>query len=286
MTTTPTPTADGAAPRPADREPTAARPPLDVPPRPAGRWKPWAALAVVVLLTAATLSPWAVGFDADAIARNWRNGADRIVRLFSPDWSFFPRTVDPMLETLQMAVVATVVGAAVALPVSLWAARPTNPNRWTRGAVRLALNVVRAVPELLYAAVLVAMVGVGALPGVIALVLFNVGIIVKMVSETIDGSDPGPLEAGRAAGGTQAQVNRAVAVPDMLPSFVNQTLYVLELNVRASSVLGLGAGGLGLLVDAVRTYYRYDQLSLIILEILVAVVVIDLVSSTVRRRLV
>jgi phosphonate transport system permease protein len=258
-----------------------------VPPRPAGRWKPWAALAVVLLLTAATLSPWAIGFDADAIARNWRNGADRIVTLFSPDWSFFPRTVEPMLETLQMAVVATVVGAAVALPVSMWAARPTNPDRWTRGAVRLALNVVRAVPELLYAAVLVAMVGVGALPGVVALVLFNVGIIVKMVSETIDGSDRGPLEAGRAAGATQTQINRTIALPDMLPSFVNQTLYVLELNVRASSVLGLvGAGGLGLLVDAVRTYYRYDQLSLIILEILVAVLVIDLVSSIVRRRLV
>ncbi len=296
-TQTPRPGAAGGVPAPggaqaaegtrAAGDGTADRPPLAVPPRPAGRWKPWAALAVVLLLTAATLSPWAIGFDADAIARNWRNGADRIVRLFSPDWSFFPRTVEPMLETLQMAVVATVVGAAVALPVSMWAARPTNPDRWTRGAVRLALNVVRAVPELLYAAVLVAMVGVGALPGVIALVLFNVGIIVKMVSETIDGSDRGPLEAGRAAGATQTQINRTIALPDMLPSFVNQTLYVLELNVRASSVLGLvGAGGLGLLVDAVRTYYRYDQLSLIILEILVAVLVIDLVSSIVRRRLV
>lgn len=287
MSATQTPPQDGG-PAGGTARPTAVRAvELAVPTRPAGRWKPWAALAVVVLLTAATLSPWAIGFDADAIARNWRNGADRVVLLLSPDWSFFPRTVDPLLETLQMAVVATVVGAAVALPVSMWAALPTNPSTWTRGAVRLALNVVRAVPELLYAAVLVAMVGVGALPGVIALVLFNVGIIVKMVSETIDGSDRGPLEAGRAAGGTQAQINRTIALPDMLPSFVNQTLYVLELNVRASSVLGLvGAGGLGLLVDAVRTYYRYDQLSLIILEILVAVLVIDLVSSIVRRRLV
>ena len=207
-TPTPTPTLGGGArsaggpARPGGEDPQGGTAPgqhltLAVPPRPAGRWKPWAALAVVVLLTAATLSPWAVGFDTDAIARNWRNGADRVARLFSPDWSFFPRTVGPLLETLQMAVVATVVGSAVALPVSLWAARPTNPNPWTRGAVRLLLNVVRAVPELLYAAVLVAMVGVGALPGVIALVLFNVGIVVKMVSETIDGSDRARSRPGR-----------------------------------------------------------------------------------------
>jgi phosphonate transport system permease protein len=72
-----------------------------------------------------------------------------------------------------------------------------------------------------------------------------------------------------------------------MPGFINQTLYVLELNVRASSVLGLvGAGGLGLLIDAVRSFYRYDQLALIILEILVVVVVIDAVSDTIRRRLV
>jgi phosphonate transport system permease protein len=118
-------------------------------------------------------------------------------------------------------------------------------------------------------------------------VLFNVGIIVKLVSESIDATDAGPLEAGRAAGATQTQINRAIALPDTWPAFVSQTLYVFELNVRASTVLGLvGAGGIGLLIDAVRTFYRYDQLSLVIVEILVIVVVLDTVSDAIRRRLV
>ena len=90
-------------------------------------------------------------------------------------------------------------------------ARPTNPFTTTRALVRGILNVIRAVPELVYAAVLVAMVGVGALPGILALVLFNVGIVVKLVSESIDATDAGPLEAGRAAGCTPAQINRTVA---------------------------------------------------------------------------
>jgi len=258
------------------------------PPRPGGRWKPWAVAAAIVAITAAMCLPGiGVGLDLGAIARNWQQGAVRIGQLLTPDWTFFPRTVGPILETLQMAVIGTIVGAAVSLPLSLWAARPTNPVGWTRAVLRGILNVVRAVPELVYAAVLVAMVGVGALPGVIALALFNVGIVVKLVSEAIDTSDPGPLEAGRAAGGTQSQVNRAIALPDAWPAFVSQTLYVFELNVRASTVLGLvGAGGIGLLIDAVRTYYRYDQLSLVIVEILVIVVVLDTVSDAIRRRLV
>jgi phosphonate transport system permease protein len=262
--------------------------PLMLPPKPRGRWKPWLALAVVLLITAVTLSPqWGIAFSVDAIVRNWQNGADKVLALLNPDWTFFPRTIPPLVETLQMAVIATFVGAVISLPLSLWAARLTNPNRYTRGLVKTVLNAVRSIPDLLYASVLVAMVGVGALPGIIALVLFNVGIIVKMVSESIEANDAGPLEAGRAAGGTQLQINRALALTDAWPAFVNQTLYVLELNVRASTVLGLvGAGGLGLLIDAVRTFYRYDQLSLIILEILVVVVLIDSVSAVIRKRLV
>lgn len=261
---------------------------LQIPAKPRGRWKPWAATGAVLAITAVMLSPqWGIAFSFEAIARNWQNGAGKILEMLRPDFAFFPRTIAPLLETLQMAVIATLVGALLALPLSLWAARPTNPNRATRALVRTALNIVRAVPELLYATVLVAMVGVGALPGVMALVMFNLGIIVKLVSESIEAADTGWLEAGIAAGGTQTQINRAMALGEVAPSFINQTLYVFELNVRASTVLGLvGAGGLGLLIDAVRTFYRYDQLSLIILEILILVVLLDAVSDYIRRRLV
>ena len=260
---------------------------LTLPPRPRGRAVPWIVAAVVAAITVITCLPGiGVGFDLSGIVRNWEHGASKIIGLLQPDWSFFPRTVEPLVETLQMAVIGTAIGAAISLPLSLWAARPTNPNRWGRGILRTLLNIVRSVPDLLSAAILVAMVGVGALPGILALVLFNIGIVVKLVSEQIDAMDTGPLEAGRAAGGTQLQINRSLALPDAWPAFAAQTLYVLELNVRASTVLGLvGAGGMGLIIDAVRTFYRYDQLSLIILEILVIVLVIDAVSSALRRRL-
>lgn len=261
---------------------------LELPAKPRGAWKGPAIALLVVAITVVMCLP-GIGIDVDfsAIARNWQNGAGKVLQLLVPDWAFFPRTVAPLIETLQMAVIATAVGSLISLPVCFWAARSTNPNTPARTIVRGILNIVRSVPDLLYAAILVAMVGVGALPGILALLLFNIGILVKLVSEAIDTNDAGPLEAGRAVGATQAKINRTLALPDAWPAFANQALYVFELNVRASTILGLvGAGGMGLLIDSVRTFYRYDQLSLIILEILVVVIVIDVVSDAIRRRLV
>jgi phosphonate transport system permease protein len=248
-------------------------------------WKSLLVLAVV-----ATVTVWAgfgVQVDVGALVQNFSNAADKIVLLTQPDYGFFPQTLPALAETLQMAVIATALGAAVGLPLSFMASRVTNPNRPLVAGTRSVMNVVRAVPDLLYAAILVTIVGTGALSGTIALVAFNVGIIVKLVSETIDAVDRGPLEAALATGATWVRADRAAVLPAILPGYASQTLYVLELNVRASTVIGLvGGGGLGILIDQVRTFYRYHQLSLIILEVLLVVLALELTSSWLRRRLV
>lgn len=243
----------------------------------------------VVAFTVATCIPAIGGVEIDlgAIARNWRNGAEKLVQLAQPDLGFLPRTIGPMVETLQMALVGAAVAALASIPITLWAARPTNPHALTRRLVRLVVNVVRAVPDLVYATILVALTGVGALPGLLTLVLFNLGVLVKLVSEAIDSSPHPYLEAGRAAGGRRSQINRALILPQSLPLFANQWLYALELNVRISAILGIvGAGGIGRLLDERRNFYAYDDVSLIILEILVVVVLIEVLSNVLRRRLV
>lgn len=245
-------------------------------------------LAVVVVLAGITAWSWvAVGVDLGALAANLRNAQDTVVQLLQPDYSFFGETVQPLLETVQMAVIGTAVGAAVSVPLAFLASRATDPSAPLLAGVRLVMNVVRAVPDLLYASIFVTVVGTGALSGVLALVLFNVGILVKLVSEALDGVDRGGQEAALAAGATWPQANRAAMLPEVAPHLLSQTLYVLELNIRASTVLGLvGAGGLGMLVDRVRTFYQYHYLSLVILEILVLVLLLELLSSAVRSRLV
>lgn len=262
---------------------------LQVPRKPTTRLRALLIVAAFAAFTAATCLPAIGGIELDfgALVRNWDNGSGLIAQLFQPDLSFLPRTILPMLETLQMALVGAVAAAIVSVPLTLWAAAPTNPNALSRRSLRAVINVIRAVPDLVYATILVAMVGVGALPGLMTLFLFDIGIIVKLVSESIDSADHAYMEAGKAAGGTQAQINRHTALPQSWPLFANQWLYTLELNVRISAILGIvGAGGIGRLLDERRAFYAYDDVAVIVLEILVVVVLIEIASNVLRRRLV
>ena len=133
-------------------------------------------LTAFFALTIATCIPTWGGIDINLgqIARNWRNGADRLAQMFTPDWSILPRTWEPLLETLAMAVVGAAISAVIALPLSLWAARPTNPSTPWRTLVRGIINVIRAVPDLVYATILVAMLGVGESVGVLCETAVNI----------------------------------------------------------------------------------------------------------------
>ena len=242
------------------------------------------ALLVVVAITA--WSAIAVGVDPGALVRNGRNAAGTLIQLFQPDYTFFVQTLPALGQTVQMAVIGTAVSAAISLPVSFWASRATNPRAPALAVVRFVMNVIRAVPDLLYASLFVTLVGTGALSGIMALVLFDLGILVKLVSEALDSADRGGQEAALASGASWLKANRAAMLPEVAPTYLSQVIYVFELNIRASTVIGLvGAGGLGMLIDQVRTFYQYHYLALVIFEILVIIVVLELLSDQVRRRL-
>ncbi|TAM71168.1 MAG: phosphonate ABC transporter, permease protein PhnE [Microbacteriaceae bacterium] len=243
-------------------------------------------VAITVLAGITVWASTAIGVDFGALVRNAQNAGNTLIQLVQPDYSFFPQTVPALLETVQMAVIGTAVSIVIALPISFWASRATNPNSALLGVVRFIMNVVRSVPDLLYAAIFVTVIGTGALSGVMALVLFNLGIMVKLISEALDGLDRGGQEAALASGATWTKANRTAMLPEVAPSYISQAIYVLELNIRASTVIGLvGAGGLGMLIDKVRTFYQYHYLSTIILEILVLIILLELLSSYARKRL-
>ncbi len=207
--------------------------------------------------------------------------------LLQPHWEFLPRTFEPMLETIQMAVLASIIGCAVALPVAFAVSRVTSPNRAVYGGGRSVLSVIRSIPDLLWALIFVAAVGLGPLPGIAALIFFNIGVVAKLLSETVDGVDQGPIEAARASGGTRLQWVRWSVLPQVLPNYVAYSLYVFELNVRASTVLGIvGAGGIGRLLYAEYGFLRWSNVSVIIVELFVLVFFIELFSIALRRRLV
>ena len=203
------------------------------------------------------------------------------------NWEFFPRTVDPMIQTFQIAVIAAIVGCAVALPFAFIASRVTAPGRWSMAIDRWVLNVIRALPDLLYAMVFVAALSVGPTAGILALIFFNIGVMAKLLSETVDAVDTGPMEAAQSAGATHAQTVRSSVLPQVLPNYVAFALYIFELNIRASTVIGLvGAGGIGVLLGAQLAYFQFGNIGMIIVEIFVVVLLIEFASTALRRRLV
>ncbi|NEE00554.1 phosphonate ABC transporter, permease protein PhnE [Phytoactinopolyspora halotolerans] len=190
------------------------------------------------------------------------------------------------LETLQMAVVGTVTGATAALPLALLNSRLGAPNRAGYVAVKLFNNIIRAVPDLLWALLFVAAVGVGVLPGILALFFFSLGVVTKLTSDTIDGIDHGPVEAARAGGASHPQMLRYAVLPQVLPAYTAFSMYCFELNLRASAVLGfVGAGGIGAVIDFYRGQGQWDRVWGVVAGFLVVVIIVERISALVRRRL-
>lgn len=257
---------------------------------------PLGVLAFIAITWVSISREFGIDLDIGELAENitrgarilWReddNPADR--GLMNPNWVFLGETAGPMIETFSMAVLASVMGCGLALPISFLVSRVTTPNQAVFAFGRAILSVIRAIPDILYALLFVAAVGVGPLPGILALLFFNIGVTVKLLSETVDGVDPGPIEAGRASGATRTQAIRWAVVPQILPNYVAYSLYVFELNIRASTVLGIvGAGGIGRMLYREYGFFHWSNVSVIIVELFVMVFVIELVSIWLRRRLV
>ena len=205
-----------------------------------------------------------------------------------PSWDFGnPNLPSPLVETFQIAIIASVIGCLAALPVSFLASTVTAPGRISYLLDKSFMNVIRTIPDLFWALLFVAGLGIGPLPGIFALFFFSLSIMAKLLSETIDAVDPGPLEAARATGGSHFPAVRMSVFPQVLPNYVAYALYIFELNIRASTVLGIvGAGGIGRVLEAQRKFFQFDRVMAVVLIIFVIVFTIEQISVALRRRLV
>lgn len=216
-----------------------------------------------------------------------RNLAPLVTGLTSPSAEIFPRAFAAMMETLYMAVIGTVIGGVLAVPVAfLSAANLVGGNRYALPG-RGLLAGVRVFPELLFAIMFVAAIGPGAVAGIMALGVNSVGFLGKMFADIIESIDPGPSEALRATGAGPVHTFLYAVIPQVIPEFISNVLYRFEINLRAASILGLvGAGGIGLLLIQRIQFRRWEEISTILLVIIAFVVVVDVGSSYLRKRLV
>ena len=203
------------------------------------------------------------------------------------DWSYLGTASAQMLVSIWIAWVGTLIGATLSLPIGFFGAKNVSSGLISN-IVRQVLNAVRAFPELvLVIVVFIPIAGLTPMAGALAIGLHSVGTLGKLTAEVVEGIDPGPVEASRAAGGRPLQVQRWGVLPQVLPEIVAFWLYRFEINIRAAAILGVvGAGGIGTVVQETINYRRYEKAGVAIIVIIVATILIDLVSGWVRQRII
>jgi phosphonate transport system permease protein len=197
----------------------------------------------------------------------------------------FPQTVvGATLETVQMALAGTFLALFVAFPVGFLAARNTTPHPAVYYAVRGVLNFLRTIPDLALGLLFVAAVGLGAFAGTLALAVHTATVLGKLLSESVENIDEGIVEAIRATGAGYAQTLSFAVLPQILPDLISLTLYRLETNIRAASVLGLiGAGGIGYLMSTSFRTFQYQEAAAIVVVLIALVMLVDYLSSRLRN---
>ena len=191
-----------------------------------------------------------------------------------------------ILESVYIAWIGTIIGAALSLPLAFLAAHNVAPH-WVRVPIRQLFNAIRAVPELILAVIFIPITGLGAWAGTMAIGIHSIGTLGKWAAESIESIDDGPIEAVEACGGRWASEMRWAVLPQVMPNIASYWLFRFEINVRASAVLGMiGAGGVGSELVLHLSFRNFPAACAVLLMTIVVVLTIDTISAAVRRRII
>jgi phosphonate transport system permease protein len=193
--------------------------------------------------------------------------------------------LQPIGVTLVMAFSATILGTLLSVPCALAASSNIAP-RWLRNSMRFLIGAERGLPEIVLLLFAVAAMGLGALPGLLALSVGSVGMLAKLLADATEEIDPKLLESISATGATHSQVIRYAVIPQILPSLLANALFRFEVNVRASVLLGaVGAGGIGYVLSTSISALEYQKAMMAILSSLLIVIVSERISDHFRGRI-
>jgi phosphonate transport system permease protein len=245
-------------------------------------WAGWlAGVALVVFCweVIARITIWPFVWDSPRIV------ADLSSRMFPPRWSYMERLWWPLWDTINIATLGTLLAILMGVPTAFLAARNTTPSTVLVRPVALFVIVAsRSINALIWALLLVAVVGPGVFAGIIAIALRSIGFVGKLLYEAIEEIDPAQVEAIEATGASPAQVMTYAIWPQILPAFAGITVFRWDINIRESTVLGLvGAGGIGLQLSTSMGALAWNQVSMILVAIFATVLVSEWVSAKVRH---
>ncbi|GHU07946.1 phosphonate ABC transporter, permease protein PhnE [Betaproteobacteria bacterium] len=243
----------------------------------------WLAIAIAVLLSLRSIDViWEFLWDAP------EQMLDMGQRMWPPDLQYYPDEVhSALMETFHIATLGTLFSLVIALPLSILAAHNITPNRALNLFAKTMLVASRSVNSLVWALLFVAVFGPGPLAGTVAIAFRSVGFVGKLLGEALEEVHFGAIEALKAAGATQMSQILYGYWPAVKPAFWSIMLLRWDINIRESSVLGLvGAGGLGMIMNAAIDTFQWERVAVILLTIFAVVVIVEVVVTSFRRRLI
>ncbi|MEJ2517658.1 MAG: phosphonate ABC transporter, permease protein PhnE [Methyloceanibacter sp.] len=250
-----------------------------------GIWLGWLALGVLFVISWQVMNKntiWLFVEDAP------RQAADLLSRAWPPRWSYLESLWGPLWDTINIATLGTGLGIVLATPVAFLAARNTTPSAALLRPLALLIIVAsRSINSLIWALLLVAIIGPGLLAGIIAIALRSIGFIGKLLYESIEEIDEAQVEAVRATGASRWQIMDYAVWPQIAPAFAGISVFRWDINIRESTILGLvGAGGIGLQLQSSLARLAWAEVTVIFIVILATVAVSEWVSAKVRAAII
>ncbi|MCU9614758.1 phosphonate ABC transporter, permease protein PhnE [Caldibacillus lycopersici] len=244
---------------------------------------------IIILILVAALYVWTfLSIDIDwarAMERAANNFHRVIPRLFDPDWSAMGDVSDKMFETVLIAFAGSVMAAILSIPLAFLAAKNMMGIFSVIG--KWILSAIRAFPDIILAVLFVVAVGPTAFAGVLAIAIGSCGMLGKMFSEIIEQIDMDIVQAMQANGANRIQILFTAVFPQIIPEFLSYAIYRFEVDIRASSILGIvGAGGIGTMISFASSNRNWNEMGMILLAIIIVVSVIDFASAKIRSKIV
>ncbi|MEG1310746.1 MAG: phosphonate ABC transporter, permease protein PhnE [Romboutsia sp.] len=248
--------------------------------------KPKTPYIIIGLLLAIYISAIVTGFKLSIVIERGTEFFVILKDMIIIDFSFAKSVIPPLIETIKMSLLGSMIGCFIAIPFAILSSYNINNSKIILLLVRFILSITRTLPTLIIALVATYIFGLGTFAGTVAITIFTFGLVVKMLYEKIETVDMGPFEAMEAVGATRLKAFIGSIIPQILPYYISTCLYTFEINVRYAAILGyVGAGGIGLILNEKIGWREYNKVGMILLMLFITVVIIENISKYIRERL-
>lgn len=242
---------------------------------------------ILLIVLIVTVISWEVtGVDLSVIRTRGNQFIVILFDMFPPNLNFLGNIWGPLFDTIQMSLLGSITGALLAIPFALLSSSNIISNSLLNGFFKLSLSILRTLPTLVSALIATFIFGLGTMAGTVAIFLFTLSYIGKLMYEHIESVDMGAFEAHESMGLSKVEAFRYAIIPDILPTYLSVSLYAFEGNIRYAAILGyVGAGGVGLLLDERLGWRDYQSVGMVLLILMLVVFVIERISEYFRMKL-